>query len=267
MDRLGGDRNCADLLASWDPMFARTVDPTRYHRLEAIIGHLEEEIGGQARVLELGCGPGTLVKRVLRRFPRSFVVALDYDPVLLEIGKSALDPFRGRARWVLADLRKEHWPSELPVRPYDAVVSSLVLHWLEESDVRRIYRWALGLLRPSGVMINGDYLPRTMVDSRANGERVSRGTDHAVERTSRGVRAFKTAWARWWMDVEANPSLRTALRRRSRLRLGPIPPRRPTGPEGAVPLESPRRAMRAAGFREVGVCWEERPFRVLVGKA
>jgi len=119
---------CETLFEQWDPMFFETVDPTRRQRMDGILQVLTTRLRGPIRVVELGSGPGTLTARVLESFPKSRVVAVDTDPVLLRVGARALHRFRQRTTWVLADLRKSGWTGGLPLHRFDAAVSSLALH-------------------------------------------------------------------------------------------------------------------------------------------
>jgi SAM-dependent methyltransferase len=260
------ERGTAKLLESWDPMFANTIDPTRPQRMDAIVAILGESLQEPFTVLDLGSGPGTLVARILQRFQGATVVALDTDPVLLRVGREALHHFEARASWVLADLREPDWPSALPFPRFDAVISSLALHWLEKDEIRRTYRGAREVLRPHGVMINADYLPRTQDGSSGDHGRGHDGTSPVGVRTADGLQAFKSEWATWWGLVRADRSMGAALRERSVRMPGSIPPRRTTGPDRSAPLAFHARAMRAAGLRDVGVRWEDGDFRALVGR-
>src|SRR5208282_828085 len=158
-NQLAGARLCESLYERWDPMFFETVDPTRMRRMDEILKVLKNRFRGPIKVLELGSGPGTLTERVLRRFPKSRVVAVDSDPVLLRVGTEALNRFRRRTTWVLADLRERDWSSNLPEHRFDVAVSSLTLHWLEEGEVRILYRDLRAWLRPGGMIVNGDFMP------------------------------------------------------------------------------------------------------------
>ncbi|MCI4372649.1 MAG: class I SAM-dependent methyltransferase [Thermoplasmata archaeon] len=247
-------------------MFADTVDPTRYHRMDAVVRILSEHRRERCTVLELGSGPGTLASRVMLQFPGARVVALDSDPVLLKIGREALRDSRARVSWVLADLREPNWRAALPVLRFDAVISSLSLHWLEEDDIQGVYRGAHALLRPSGLLVNPDFLPRDRPRSGDESEGTGDWTDRPGGRTSTGVRAFKQEWTKWWGTVQAHPTLRPALRDRSLRMPGSIPPRRTSGPKRPGSLEFHIHALKAAGFRRIEVRWEEGNFRAVVGR-
>lgn len=253
------------LVSDWDSVFLETVDPTRERRMEAILGVLGARFGGRFRVLELGSGPGSLAARILGRFARSRVVALDTDPALVKVGRRALSRFRRRVTWVLADLKKKNWSAGLLPRSFDAVVSSLALNWLEEDELRRVYRGARRLLRPDGIVVNGDFIPSNRI-SVTHARRTKR--DPARRRTPGSdprVEAFRPRWEMWWGELEREPSMRAALALRRHRMPGPIPPKRTWGPEVPVPLVAHERALRNAGFGQTSVVWEEGGFRVVLG--
>lgn len=254
-----------NLLDAWDSLFLETVDPTRDERMEAIVAVLGDRLRGPFRVLELGTGPGPLTRRILGRFRSAKLVGLDSDPVLLRVGEQALKRYRRRATWVLADLRERTWSSTLPDLRFDAVASSLALHWLHKHEIRRLYRDLRGLLRPGGLLVNGDFLP-SEPRQREQGSQGDRrdGSRRSGVRESR-LRAFRPKWAKWWRAIEREPTLRRAVQERQIRMPGPLPPRRSWGPKMPVSLECHRRGLRDAGFREASVSWRDGEFRVLVG--
>lgn len=255
---------CERLLRRWDPMFSGTSDPTRGRRTDAILATPVDRFSGPFRILELGSGPGPLTERMLERFPQCQVVALDTDPVLLKVGEVALRHFQDRTTWVLTDLRDRDWPSALPFPQFDTAVSSLTLHWLEEREIRTLYRDLHELLRPRGLLVEGDFLP-----VRPSGKPLKRPSRTKVpprgtDRNSGGLREFKDQWGEWWDALASASSMRASLRER-RVRLpGPVPPRRTSGPKTPAPLESHVEALRDAGFQETVVVWQDQGFRVLV---
>ncbi|HUZ70188.1 MAG TPA: class I SAM-dependent methyltransferase, partial [Candidatus Saccharimonadales bacterium] len=78
-----------DWLARWDAQQQRHI-PDREERFTAMVDALAAFAGREPRVLDLGCGPGSLSARVLHRLPGATVDAVDADPVLLAIGRGAL---------------------------------------------------------------------------------------------------------------------------------------------------------------------------------
>lgn len=255
------------LVAEWDSIFLETVDPTRDERMGAILGVLGTRFEGRFQVLDLGSGPGPLAARILDRFPRSHVVALDTDPALVQVGRRGLRRFRGKLGWVISDLRKRNWKSDLGSRSFDAVVSSLALNWLEADELGRVYLGAHRLLRPGGVLVNGDFIP-----SNASSPKHPRDAKrHATARRARvgdpRVEAFKPRWTEWWRGLEEAPSMQSALRLRKHRMPGPIPPGRSWGPKVPVTLAAHRRALEGAGFGRPTIVWQQGGFRVFFATA
>ena len=219
--------------------------PNRERRFTALLDVLAASLPARFRALDLGCGPGSLSARLLDRFPRARVVAVDHDPVVRRIGEGALGDRRGRLTWIDADLGVPGWDAALPRGRYDAAVSTTALHWLEPPRLRRLYRDLARRLRRGGIVLNGDRLPygrdapalaRLAEKVRAvRRKRVSRWTGHGP-------------WEAFWRAAERDPALRSAFAAR-------------VGEAGQHPhhenlaLSVHVRALRRAGFRPVEVVW------------
>lgn len=227
--------------------------PEREDRFTAMVDTVVAFAGehGAPRVLDLGSGPGSLSVRVLDRLPDAEIVAIDTDPVLLAIGREALRE-RARLHFVDADLRGD-WPSLLPLAPpFDAAVSTTALHWLELPDLVRFFEMLATVLRPGGLLLNGDRLDfdhdQTAIDRLAGAVRTSwPAPPEGAER-----------WEAWWDAATAEPALADAVAER-RARHHDHPAHVP-----GHSYELHRAALLAAGFSEVGTIWQRRASRVLV---
>ncbi|HEX8054717.1 MAG TPA: class I SAM-dependent methyltransferase [Thermoleophilaceae bacterium] len=113
----------------------------------------QARVGPGQRVLDIGCGTGTLAIMVKRGQPAAEVVGLDADPTILE---------RGRAKVAASglDVRLDQGMSfDLPYEDgsFDRVLSSLFFHHLKpgakESTAREIAR----VLRPGGELHVADF--------------------------------------------------------------------------------------------------------------
>lgn len=246
-----------DLLSRWDCQQAVYIACRErvYEVMFEVLTHLLPV--RNPVVLDLACGPGAISGRLLHRLPTARCVAVDVDPVLLEIGHRALGDCDGRLRWVRADLRDPRWVSQLsPDGPggFDAVLSSTALHWLEPPVLGATYRHAFHLLRPGGLVMNADYLPHPP------GSRLRVACDAiAVDRQREAVAAGSDTWEDWWDAVRAEPSLANALARRDGL--WPDGCRDWTGASHHF-HES---ALREAGFTETGIIWQDLQQRIMVG--
>jgi ubiquinone/menaquinone biosynthesis C-methylase UbiE len=98
------------------------------------------------RVLDLGCGTGTLVVLLKRKYPAAEIVGLDPDPKALRRAKKKV-----KRAGVSVQL-DEGFADELPYDEgtFDRVLSSLMLHHLEDQDRERMLREVLRVLKPAG---------------------------------------------------------------------------------------------------------------------
>ncbi len=98
------------LLERWDRQQEGYIRQ-REERYEAMF-QLLEDLFWPRRALHRHrrrCGPGSLGRRLLERFPAARVVALDADVMLLEIARTALAGFADRVRVVECDLTDPGW--------------------------------------------------------------------------------------------------------------------------------------------------------------
>ncbi len=130
----------------------------REERFTVVTDVVEHVTEGQTRpyVVDLGCGPGSLPARLGARLPHARIVAVDMDPLLLELARTR---HPRAARYVQAVIGEEGWIGRLGLSgPVDAVVSTTALHYLPEEDLRRAYADLTRVLRPGGVLVNADHL-------------------------------------------------------------------------------------------------------------
>ena len=118
------------------------------------ISWLSVFVDGRSRVMDLGCGPGTLAEKLLAAFPEMSVICSDGSDEMLKLARQRLDSFAARASFVQSDFSADQWIAELP-RELDAVVSARAIHNLRKLKlIGPVYRQAFELLRPGGVLLN-----------------------------------------------------------------------------------------------------------------
>jgi SAM-dependent methyltransferase len=227
--------------------------PEREDRFTALIDAVAEGTGRpDPLVIDLGCGPGSLAVRLLDRIPGATVVAVDADPVLLELGRAA---WAGRAglRFADLDLRDPGWAGRLGLdRPADAAVSTTALHWLLPPDLAAVYAEVASVLRPGGLLLDGDHLAED-----ENSPALIRLGKALIEREERRRRPARdgaesrATWAGWWEAVAADPELGALAGRREGIGLGAGHHGSPSGR-----LSVHVAALRKAGFAEVGTLWQ-----------
>ncbi len=147
-----------ELLAAWHTQQTAFIE-FRDLRLRAMLDVLAalEPAGANLRVLDLGCGPGSLVMAVAERFPEAEIVGLDRDPILLRLGRET-NRFGQRVQLLDVDLSELSWVDQLGSQPFDAVLSATALHWLDPDELVRLYYALPQVLAPGAVFLNGDHM-------------------------------------------------------------------------------------------------------------
>lgn len=100
-------------------------------------------LAAPGRVVDLGCGPGTLTLLLAQRWPAAEVAGIDNDDAMLAEAVER-DPER-RVSWMPGDLAA--WTAAHRV---DLVFSNAALHWVDDHP-RVLQQW-LGQLAPGGVL-------------------------------------------------------------------------------------------------------------------
>lgn len=144
------DRGIRQLLPRYDEM------------LEAIALCVPPE---SQRILDLGCGTGELSLKLLQRCPDATLVAVDYSARMLEFARAKLEKagYGDRITWMEADF------GDLAVFPesespgnanmeiaFDACVSSLAIHHLDDEMKQKLFAWVYQHLQPGGCFWNAD---------------------------------------------------------------------------------------------------------------
>jgi cyclopropane fatty-acyl-phospholipid synthase-like methyltransferase len=139
------------------PALDRAFDPVV--RLTMREARFKRELLAQAalrpghRVLDLGCGTGTLAILAKEAVPGAEVVGLDGDPQILEQARAKADAAGVEARF------DDGFSTELPYGPesFDRVLSTLFFHHLTSEDKRRTVREIIRVLRPGGELHIADF--------------------------------------------------------------------------------------------------------------
>jgi tRNA (cmo5U34)-methyltransferase len=128
-----------------------TLIPDYPEMVEALVSTIPFGKESPIRVIDLGCGTGTVAYCVLRSFPNAHLTCVDLAANMIAIARSKLVAYPD-VRFVEGDFNSFTFDGQ-----YDAVVSSLALHHLATAEgKKRFYRLIYESLAPAGVLYNAD---------------------------------------------------------------------------------------------------------------
>lgn len=119
--------------------------------VEAAVAAMPFEKGDDIRVIDLGCGTGTLAGAVKDAFPNAKLTCLDIAEEMLNMARIKLADAPGTV-YINAGFEDFEFDGQ-----YDAAVSSLALHHLGTDEEKlAFYRKIHGGLKQGGVLVNAD---------------------------------------------------------------------------------------------------------------
>jgi trans-aconitate 2-methyltransferase len=124
---------------TWDPGQYRRYAGERSRPFFDLVGRVGAERA--SRVVDLGCGDGTLTATLAARWPDAQVEGVDRSPEMIAGAEPRSIP--GRLWFALGDLRD--WR---PATPVDVVVSNAALQWVPEHEA--LLRKLVEALAPGG---------------------------------------------------------------------------------------------------------------------
>jgi trans-aconitate methyltransferase len=244
-------------LERWDAQQSAYL-PTREARFSAMLEtltamQLEGLLPENFRALDLCAGPGSISERLLRRFPQAQVVALDFDPVLLALGKQHLGNAGGRLTWHEADLRSPDWAQGLG--EFQAVLTTTALHWLSHQALQQAYSNLASLMPTGAVLQNGDHFAFSPHESHFAQIALRAKQLRQDEAWANGAED----WAMWWAAIAQDPQFQDLYQERERR--FPTPTVRYAKAANFAFHEA---CLRDVGFREVGSFWQHMDNRILM---
>ncbi len=106
------------------------------------------------KVLDVGCGPGEILKLLALQYPNGEFTGLDVDPEILEIARKNLS-----SSVTLAQGSADALP--FPAGAFQAITSSLMIHHLTPEQKQKMMREVYRVLAPGGRFYLFDFAPPT----------------------------------------------------------------------------------------------------------
>ncbi len=121
-------------------------------RLQPGVKRILDGLNGDERILDLGCGNGTLVRELAKRGHRGSYFGLDFSLPLLHAAKSGMEDFA--VTFLQGDVTSTDWDSALETSSFDLVFAFAVLHHIPGEEIRlRLLQKIHRLLTPGGKFI------------------------------------------------------------------------------------------------------------------
>lgn len=125
----------------------------------ALTSQVEPKAGD--RILDVGCGTGSLALQIKMAAPDAYVIGIDPDPEVLSRASH-----KAKRRQINVEWRRSFLTSRIAAElgPLNKIVSSLVFHQTPLDEKARILRTMYGALVPGGELHIADYgLQRTKI--------------------------------------------------------------------------------------------------------
>lgn len=106
------------------------------------------------RILDVGCGTGSLSSMVKQMYPTADIVGLDGDPQILETARSKAKNHGLEIRFELG----MSFDLPYPAASFDVVLTSFMLHHLDRDDKQKTIMDAYRVLRPDGQLFGVDFV-------------------------------------------------------------------------------------------------------------
>ncbi len=132
----------------------RRLIPYYEQMLDALVTALPFNQDKSIRVVDLGCGTGTIARRIKQIYPLAQITCVDIAEKMLQIARVKLGEAGSDLRYQLANFEDYEFDTK-----YDVAVSSLALHHLVcDEDKIQFYRKIYDSLTPGGVFYNADVI-------------------------------------------------------------------------------------------------------------
>jgi len=136
----------------YDEIILRLI-PYYPEMLDGLVTAIPHDRSKSINVIDLGCGTGTVTKKIKDMWPASQITCLDPAENMIERARIKLSEYSD-IRFQTGDVRNYEFGDS-----YDVVASSLALHHLvTDKEKRTLYERIYDSLHPDGVFLNADVI-------------------------------------------------------------------------------------------------------------
>lgn len=214
----------------------------RPERFQTIIQLISTTQLSPTRILDIGCGTGSLSLNLLESFPKTEIFCVDIDPTMLWMTETIKRKYNNRVHILEHDLRDSSWIVDISF-PFDAVVSATALHWLNKDQLCSLYQQINQLLCPGGIFLNADHAGSDSLKIQSYWDRC-RDMERSNDSISPG-----SDWDSFWNDYTKALGVDV-----NKIR-NPLFENRESGPEEGLPLFWHLNKLREADFPVVECFW------------
>jgi tRNA (cmo5U34)-methyltransferase len=133
----------------YDTEFVKMI-PHYNESIEALVNSIPFEETKAIKVLDLGCGTGTVTKYIKDIYENATITALDLSPKMIGIAKKKLREYK-KIDFLVGDFFVFDFK-----KGYDVVVSSLAIHHIDAKGKKTLYQRIHDILNDGGVFYNND---------------------------------------------------------------------------------------------------------------
>ncbi|OCT14461.1 methyltransferase [Paenibacillus pectinilyticus] len=147
------------------------------------------------RILDLGAGTGLFSSYVLQSYPQAQLTLIDLSTGMLDIAKERFAHSEAKITYVADDYSSFDAPE-----PFDAIISSLSIHHLEDEAKQALFTRIFKLLKPGGIFVNADQVlgQTPFIDKLYRSDWVAK-----IEATDLSQEALQAAYERTKLDKMA----------------------------------------------------------------
>ena len=134
----------------FDEIILRLI-PFYDQMINALVSSIHFDHQADIKVIDLGCGTGTIAKKIAERFKNSQITCVDIASNMIGMAKTKMAKYN-HTKYIIDDFAKIQFTEN-----FDVVVSSLALHHLETDNQKiEFYKKIFDLLNDKGTFMNGD---------------------------------------------------------------------------------------------------------------